>query len=273
MSPISVKKPVELESILRELQLSDKPLKASELGKRLGQKNGTAVKALLDVEVSAGRVYAWSKTLYWTRSPKELARERLLQVAASEILTKGALDKQAADGSPKISSRIVKEVRALLAGEGVLREVAPPSGAKSKTKVVVNVQSPGVYLEPLIAKLLADFGMERSKEQIHALLAAATPQANVRPEGDIRQAAEKMFGAMNRIALAPGTTVTFYRLHQQPELAHVPKLVFDGAALLLQQERRALLSVHDHAARLPQAEQDELVTDGLGNYYVSIYAI
>ena len=82
-----------------------------------------------------------------------------------------------------------------------------------------------------------------------------------------------MFAAMNELAFAPGTTVTFYRLRQRPELASIPKEIFDKAALLLQQERRALLAVHDHAARLPKEQQDEFVTDGLGTYYVSIYAV
>ena len=85
-------------------------------------------------------------------------------------------------------------------------------------------------------------------------------------------AAEKIFAAMNRVAFAPGTTVTFYRLRQQGELADIPKPVFDRAALLLQKERRALLSIHDHAAALSPEEREGFVTDGLGKYYVSIYA-
>ena len=270
MIPHGAKIPVELENIQRELEQSAKPLKAAEIAKKIGQKNGKTIKPLLDAEVTAGRLYAWSKTEYWNRSPMALARERLLQLTAGDLLAKGALDKRGAAGPPKISTTVVKKVHAELVAEGLLRELA---GLTGKTKVVVNTREPGVYLEPMIAKQLAEFGIERSSAQIRALLARDQAPPRARPEPDIREVAEKMFAAINRMALAPGTTVTFYRLHQQPELAHVPKLIFDGSALLLQQERRALLSVHDHAARLPQAEQDELVTDGLGNYYVSIYAI
>jgi hypothetical protein len=77
---------------------------------------------------------------------------------------------------------------------------------------------------------------------------------------------------MNQLAFSAGATVTFYRLRQHPELADIPKLIFDRAALLLQTERRALLSVHDHAAGLPAEEREGFVTDGLGKFYVSIYA-
>jgi hypothetical protein len=88
----------------------------------------------------------------------------------------------------------------------------------------------------------------------------------------VQEVAAKIFDAMNRIAFSPGTTVTFYRLRQQPELAHVPKAIFDEAALLLQHDRKALLSLHDHASALPAEERERFVTDGLGTYYVSIYS-
>jgi hypothetical protein len=60
-------------------------------------------------------------------------------------------------------------------------------------------------------------------------------------------------------------------LRQLPEFADVPKPVFDKAALQLQNERKLLLSWHDHAASLPKQEQDILVSDGSGKHYVSAY--
>ena len=137
----------------------------------------------------------------------------------------------------------------------------------------MNVQYPEPFLEQEIGRLLTEFGIERSTEQIRALFGPAQAKPPVEREPEIPEVAQRMFEAMNRIAFAPGTTVTFFRLRQQPELASVPKSVFDQAALLLQQERKALLAVHDHASRLPEAEQEQFVTDGLGNFYVSIYAL
>jgi hypothetical protein len=122
------------------------------------------------------------------------------------------------------------------------------------------------YLSAEIARLLKLYGRERPASRIQALL-SPEPESQT-----VHEAAAKIFDAMNRIAFSPGTTVTFYRLRQQPELAHIPKAIFDEAALLLQHERKALLSLHDHAPALSEEERERFVTDGLGTYYVSIYA-
>jgi hypothetical protein len=212
-----------------------------------------------------GDVYKELVAEHLLATPKALARERLLNIAKGEFLAASALVERAAGESPKIGSKILTSARTELAKEGLLRVVA---------KLNVNSQHPELYLQQEIGRLLAEFGVPRSKEQIQALLGPAQVKAPIALEVDgVPEVAEKMFEAMNRIAFAPGTTVTFYRLRQQPELAAIPKAVFDKAALRLQQERRALLAVHDHASRLPQEEQDQFVTDGLGAFYVSIYAV
>jgi hypothetical protein len=262
--------PVSVEDIQRTLKDADRPLNSAALSKRLKQKSGKTFKPVLDREVKAGRIYSWDSKLYWDRNPSVTARERLLKLAASEIWTAKPLVKRAAAESPKLGERFVAKVRHELTREGLLREVAPHRGSKNRSKLIVNVRNPEPYLESAITRLLVDFAIERSKEEIQKFLAA--PPIDV-PKSDVSDVAEKMFAAMNRIAHSPGTTVTFYRLRQQPELAQVPKAIFDEAALLLQRERRALLAVHDHAGHLPKAQQDEFVTDGLGTYYVSIYSI
>jgi hypothetical protein len=261
MSSPSGQSVLELPDIRGRLEQAEKPLTAAALSKLFKQKGGKAFKPVLDAEVAAGRIYSWGASLYWHKDPGPIARERLLDAAAAEVLAASPLDKRVSREVPRIPAGVVREARLQLTSEGLLRIGAPIPG--SKGKVVVNVRKPGAYLEQVIERLLTGFGMERSRERIRELL----------DEPDVREIADKIFAAMNRIAFAPGTTVTFYRLRQQPELAGIPKAVFDTAALLLQQERKAMLAVHDHAGRLAAKEQDELVTDGLGNYYVSIYAL
>jgi hypothetical protein len=264
---------VEPEAIRQALQQAGKPLSSTALSKLLQQKSGKAFKPALDAEVRAGRIYPWGADLYWDRNPRTMARERLLNLAGAEILANASLNKRAASESPKIGPRVIPEVRKELVRENLLREVGPPRGSKSKAKLNVNVRHPAPYLEQEMERLLAEFGVPRSRERIRALLALEPAEPEPSAEPEVGEVAEKIFAAMNRIAFAPGTTVTFYRLRQQPELASLPKPVFDQAAFLLQHQRRALLAVHDHASRLPSAEQDQLVTDGLGTYYVSIYAL
>ena len=244
-----------LQEVLRE---SAEPLKSTAIRKLLGIKSAKQLKSDLEAEVNAGRIYFWGSGMYWDRNPSTIARERLLKVAASELLKASDLVKRAAADGQKISSKVVTAARKELEAEGLLRVVA---------KVYVNAEHPEAYLQQQIGHLLSEFKIERTREQIRVFLALATP------EMEVRDVAEKIFAAMNRIAFAPGTTVTFYRLRQQPELADIPKAIFDQAALLLQKERTALLEEHGHAARLPKAEQDMLVNDGLGTYYVSIYSL
>jgi hypothetical protein len=250
----------ELENLRRVLEKAEAPLSSAKLSKLLQQKSGKVFKPVLDAEAKAGRIYKWAADLYWDKNPTEMARERLLTIAASEMLPGPKLNALAAAESPKIGLSLVRNARTELLKENLLREVG-------KAKLNVNAQHPQQYLELEIGRLLSEFGIERAKESIRALLGATEAKA------EIPEVAEKIFKAMNRIAFAPGTSVTFYRLRQQPELAHIPKLVFDQAALRLQQERKVFLAGHGHALSLPKPEQDELVTDGLGAYYVSICAL
>lgn len=251
-----------------------------ELGRKVP---GAHVPSLLGEDLNSGKVFRWGdskKPAFWNRDPLLEARERLLKVAAEKALTRLALTREAAKSKPKLSSDAVRSARENLIQSGLLREV--PAARTSSTRRLIHVEHPEV-LEPEIARLiealLAKYGVTRPHERIRALLAADAPPAvhesatpSAADEERVRDTAEKIFAAMNRIAFAPGTTVTFYRLRQQAELADIPKPIFDRAALLLQKERRALLGLHDHAPALPAEEREGLVTDGLGKFYVSIYA-
>lgn len=178
-----------------------------------------------------------------------VARERLLAMSREAVI-------DGKEVAGEIDAKVVEKARKALVKEGLLREVAG--------KRYVNAAHPEKYLEAEIGRLLSEFGMGRPVERIRELLGARV---------SVEEVAERLFAAMNRIAFAPGTTVTFYRLRQQTELDGVSKELFDQAALLLQKQRRALLSEHGQGSRLPKEEQDVLVTDGHGNYYVSLYSI
>jgi hypothetical protein len=184
-------------------------------------------------------------------------------------LKPAALKSRICKGTPAISPKIAQLVFKKLVAEKRFLEKETKIPAVSG---VIDMKQPGPYLELKIAAVLKTVGIERSVDRVRALLAADIEAPAAAPAStEVSEVADRMFAATNRIAFAPGTTVTFYLLRQQPELAHIPKKIFDEAALLLQQQRRALLSAHGYAARVPAEEREQLVTDGFGNYYVSIY--
>jgi hypothetical protein len=253
--------PQTLPSLLKAIQEAEAPLKPAQLAKSTRKLTGPRVKELLAEDVTAGRIFNWSSDkspLYWHREPTAEARDRLLKIAGEESLTKPRLTTRAAKLPPKIGAAVVKSALEHLIDNHHLC-LAP------KSKRVMHTDA---CLEFEIAHLLKSHGRERPTSRIQALLAPEAPHS----DDTVQQVAAKIFDAMNRIAFSPGTTVTFYRLRQQPELAHIPKAIFDQAALLLQRDRKALLSLHDHAPALPPEERERFVTDGLGTWYVSIYA-
>jgi hypothetical protein len=268
--------------ILKAIAAAETPVSLASLGslKEFGRRlPGTRVRELLAEDLASGSVFQWGtskKQMLWHRDPKALASERIMELASIELLTRAELGKRAAGREPKLPAKVGQIVLTSLVREKRLREIAAVPGSKAKS--IVNAERPEVYLESAIANLLESFGLTRPRDRIRALFHEVLPLQNeVRPlqvdEGElVRDTAEKIFSAMNRLAFSPGTTVTFYRLRQQPELADIPKAIFDRAALRLQSERRALLSIHDYAAGLPAEEREGFVTDGLGEFYVSIYA-
>jgi predicted Zn-ribbon and HTH transcriptional regulator len=221
------------ERVVKAVAEAAQPVAVAALGELVGLTGKVAVKelpGLLSEDLAAGRVFEWqSKKLYWHRDVTTEARERLIDLARRENLSKDDLVKRAAEPAPMIDVKAVKKICAeLIKEESLISALKPRDAGRALAQVVASEGVPEV--------------------------------------------AEKIYAAMHRIAFAPGTTVTFYRLRQQPELAGIAKKIFDEAALLLQQDRRALLTVHGHATALPPSEREELVTDGLGTYYASIYA-
>jgi hypothetical protein len=229
------------------------------------------VKLLLEDDVASGRVYNWGKSAYWNLAPDTVARRRVLEVVGREYLNLSDLKKSVSREIPKLTTKTIQFAINKLISENRLSR----KGYKApNVSGIIDLIHPEPYLQRKIAAVLKSVGVERSANRITALLAPEieSPAASAAPTLNVQDVAEKIFVAMNRVAFAPGTTVTFHNLRQQPELAHIPKRIFDEAALLLQQERRVLLNPHGYAGSISAKETELLVTDGFGNYYVSVYA-
>lgn len=230
-----------------------------------------AKQRLLAEDVASARVFDWGKSSYWNLDPETVARQRVLEVVSRECLSTRDLTKSVAQQPPRLSAKTVQfAIKKLIAEKRLL----PKETKLSNVSGIIDLKYPEPYLQRKIAAVLKSVEIERSANRIAALLAPEieSPATAAAPSPDVRDVAEKMFAAINRVAFAPGTTVTFNILRQQPELAHIPKKIFDEAALLLQQKRRVLLNPHGYAGSISAQEKERLVTDGFGNYYVSIYA-
>jgi len=263
--------PEAVQLIVHAIRSANAPITASTLGKQPGIGTSARVKLLLAEHLAKGGVFHWGKVGYWHVDPGAVARERVLEVVSRECLSLSGLKRSVSRESPKLTTKTVQVAISELISE---KRLLPKETKASNVSGIIDLKYPEPYLQRKIAAVLKSVGIERSANRISALLEPEIepPVAAAALSQDVQGVAEKMFATMNRVAFAPGTTVTFHILRQQPELAQIPKRIFDQAALLLQQERRALLMVHDFAAALPHDEQERFVTDGLGNFYVSIYA-
>lgn len=259
------------QSVLQAIEQSEAPVSAKVLAKLPGIGNAARIDRLIKDDLDAGRIFGWGSKVYWRVDPTQTTRERFSAAVESEFLPKAKLISRVAQQEPKIRPALARSVLQEFLAAKRFQEMPDPG---SKTKGIVDPENPAPYLERVFSSL----GVTRSVDSIRSFISSGdqpAAQTPVKPESrgsDTAALADRLFAALNRIAFSPGATVTFDRLRQQPELVDVPKSVFDQAALLLQQDRRALLSAHGYAARLPEEERERLVTDGFGNYYVSIYA-
>lgn len=263
--------PEARQTILQAVHAADAPVTAATLGKKPGIGTGTRVKLLLAEDVANGRVFHWGKSAYWILDPETVARQRVLEIVGRDCLSLIDLKKRVCRETPKLATKAVQfAIKELISENRLL----PKETKTSNVSGIIDLKHPEPYLQRKIVAVLKSVGIERSDARIKALL---VPEVDVQvapagPSSDVQDVAERMFAVMNRVAFAPGATVTFHVLRQQPELAHIPKKIFDEAAMLLQQERRALLNPHGYAGSITIQEREQLVTDGFGNYYVSIYA-
>lgn len=244
-------------SMLAAIREARQPATLAELAGPVGLKPADAKKLLSEME----GIFSWGAA-WWHKSSIDVARERVLE-AAAEVPTEAELARKAGIGKPELKPAQIKSAKESLLAEKLLYRIG---------KRIMDPPHAQDWLETEIAGILKAAHWDRPAAQIRALLSGAPPAQLPQSTDTVEDTAEKIFTAMNRIAFSPGATVTFYRLRQQPELAGIPKKIFDEAALLLQKERKALLAVHDHASALAPEEREKFVTDGLGTYYVSIYS-
>jgi hypothetical protein len=274
MNPPAEAHPSEkLAHAVESLRRSDRPLTAREIVKSIPPPSRMDPRALEPLLKQDARVIPWpSRTRsapprYWTRQPQEIAGSVLMDLLADRALTASDLQRKmgrhlAGFSTTEKRALVESQVDTLLAA-GRLYRHPPPGKGKPKysakpakaTDYVAKLQK---ELDALVAKLTPD-GITR--EQILEALRGERPLAEL-PQRIARRITEYLKSKPGGIEVG--------RLRRDLGLSLADKAAFDEAVLSLYRQRHVYLDRHDWPAGLNQAEKDELVTDGRGNYFVVI---
>jgi hypothetical protein len=256
----------EIVPAVREaLQRSDKPLSLTQLCKqltgpfRVPEKKKSELRAVLQRDSPQG-IYEWPKfrgsIRFWDRDPKGVAEAALIEIASEKPITRSVLLKALAKKVTGYKSETL--IPELLHDRRLFED--PPWGRNRKLTAIR--PDPERYRSELEGQL-------RPILEKYAAL-GITPLATSGTGAPTRVSAESIAEALERIEPRKGLVVALSRIRKAPELDGVSKSDFDRAVMQLLEQRRVFL--HDHSAphTLSAAEQEQLVTDGKGNFYVGI---
>jgi hypothetical protein len=239
---------------------------------------------LLDEFVGGGQLNAFppatpkGQRRYWDRDLIEFGRLQIRQL----LQKKGAQPK----AKLKSAAKGLNDAQFVQAFQGLIdiRQIVehPPIGKSKTLKYGTEPPAPELYLKDLgqqLAKIVgqliaagtsrnelkkvvegwltqAGLSLEKAAEPVVALVSPATNELNLLLlMRQIEPGAER------------GALVTARELRR---VANLDKNQFDQTVLGLARQGRLMLHRHDHASGLSASERDELVTDGLGTYYVGM---
>jgi plasmid stabilization system protein ParE len=241
---------VQLDSIAAYLKGSPEPVTAKTLIKDL---NATAPE--LSQAARSGAVFVWPRyrnlVRYWSRDPRGLIRERILEILGVTAMTRADL---------------VREVRrrAFHCGtwpaESALRELLREGAVKVAKLGVGNLYYRAGHPQVLVAPSTAALAERLKRFGAGASIAVPVPGPQALEE--------RIASEIARLQTAPGVPVTVQNLHAV--LPGVAKAEFDAAVLALADRQKIYLTTHDHGWALPESERDRLVWDGGQKLYVAV---
>ncbi len=285
--------------LLKALQQAKRPLPATKLRSALPntlRPSKGRLKQLLDELISLGQMRSGSRgksVYYWPPELEEEARARILEAIGNQPLTQGQLKgkfRSLLVGWPgnvlqQMLEQLIEERRVYKlpapAGRGFLLSAHPPD--------------PRQYLQEPVRKLIDKLYKELAKEldklakKLAPVITTAALSVAARellqqalttevskgaggPVVDISEASQLILAAMVKIepAAANGALVPLRDLRQALKTQIPDKVTFDKGALQLFAQGQVDLTRHHHPSILSEAEREELVSDGQGNYYNGI---
>jgi hypothetical protein len=236
------------------------------------------IQTALEALVNDGRVHPWQPgaTVYYCLfEPDAAAKE-----AMAEALADGPLDQK----------ELLARLRNRLPGYQArhLKELVPKSGqvvehpriGKRKVRYGLNPPAPGPYLDKAVREVLdahkllspCRVSLEAILEALEVRLGLKEKKARVperRGEGESPEAEGLVLEGMAR--LQPfGQKRALVSIRELRRSLNLPRGDFDGAVLALARKNRVALHHHDFPAGLTPSQQEELVRDEGGTYYVGI---
>lgn len=222
----------------------------------------------LEQLVRQGRLKLWpGKTpAVWRLGPEEALEEILLGVLDGRAMQRADWMREAKARLRGPSAAQWQQAAAdLIASGRVVAHAARIDGKKVEACVRAEHRGAllGVY-RPVLERLVAEWRRLGIREEDIRRFLALEPPTPARTE--------ELLAELLRLERESPPPNAVARLRRRAALQNFSKEEFDGAALALLRQRRVYMAQHDHPARLAAAEREELVTDGAGNYYVSISA-
>lgn len=208
-----------------------------------------------------GRTAAW-----WHLGQEEATQEALLGALGERAMERARWLREAkARLRGPSAAQWQQAVSDLIASGRVVAHAARIDG--KKVEACVRAEHRGALLaiyRPVLERLAAEWRrLGIREEEIRRFLALEPPAA---------ARTEEMLAELVRLERESPPPNAVARLRRREALRTFSKEEFDRAAMALLREGRVYMAQHDHPARLAAAEREELVTDGAGNYYVSISA-
>ncbi|MBN2032071.1 MAG: hypothetical protein JW836_02255 [Deltaproteobacteria bacterium] len=236
------------------------------------------VQSTLEELVNAGRLHIWQPgvTAYYCQfDPEAVALEAIAKALAAGPLTQRELIDRLRNRLPGYQAKHLKEH--ILKSSRVLEH---PKCGKEKIRYGLNPPEPGPYLDRAVREVIAAYRiLAPCRISLDALFDAL--KNRLRPEKKTPFFSEKAFESESQVArrlilesmarLQPfGQKRALVSIRELRRSLNLAKADFDRAIFGLARENRVALHHHDFPNSLTSVQQDELVRDEAGTYYVGI---
>jgi hypothetical protein len=275
--------PDDLEAVVREAVRTTPGLKASELKRALPpsyraftKEAETALRSLAERQQIHGVGTSSGKPeLFFERDPHATLDEILPQRLSGEPLGKGALKALMRELAPGHDAIFELWLKSALTRRIIFEHAALPA---SKEKRYANAPDLRKSLAPTLAALIKalletdDQGIPRHRiaEVLLRELGVSPPPAVESNETRRDHSEHEQFVLALRGLSAESPRQALLSVRDLRPRVALHKERFDAIALDLMRDGKVSLHHHDHPASLPEAERNQLVQDGRGNYYIGI---